>query len=218
MLVVRTASTSGTKTEEAGKKPMHEGPPDPGRGVYLARRIVAALVVLILLVLLVPRACQAFLGPEEEPSSIEPEKSATEEETVGETEGAPVERGTTTEEVSAVSPDDAAHGTDVVAEAEAAEPRWDLEAPLGQGYIIGEVNQTAPVPGFGAAQQAVQPLPPGQPISSAEPIVAEPILSAEPVVAEPTLPAEPIFFEGPIFFEEPLFFEEQPPFFKEEPV
>jgi hypothetical protein len=29
---------------------MHGGPPDPGRGVYLARRIVAVIVVLILLV------------------------------------------------------------------------------------------------------------------------------------------------------------------------
>ena len=41
----------------------------PGRGVYVARRIVAALVVVLLLALLVPRACQAFTGSEEEPGS-----------------------------------------------------------------------------------------------------------------------------------------------------
>jgi hypothetical protein len=94
---------------------MQGGPPDLGPGVYWARRIVAALIVLILLVLLVPRACQAFFGPEEEPSSVEPEKSATEEETVGETEGAPVEGGIG----EAVSPAEAVQGTHV-AEAETA--------------------------------------------------------------------------------------------------
>jgi hypothetical protein len=207
---------------------MHGGPPDPGRGVYLARRIVAAIVVLILLVLLVPRACQAFLGPEEgeEPSSVEPQKSATEEEPVGETEGVPpVERATTGEEVSTV---EAAQGT-YVAEAEVGEIQRDLEAPLEQGYIIAEVNQTAPVPSFGAAQPAVQPLPPGQPILSAEPVVAEPILPAEPIVAEPILPAGPVLPAEPvvgqptlpaepILLDEPLFFEEEPPFFEETPV
>jgi hypothetical protein len=65
---------------------VHGGPPDPGQGVYSARRIVAVLVALILLV---PRACQALLGPQEEPSSGEPEKSATKEEIVDETEGTP---------------------------------------------------------------------------------------------------------------------------------
>ena len=105
-----------------------------------------------------------------------------------------------------------------MAEAEVGEIQRDLEAPLGQGYIIGEVNQTAPVPSFGAAQPAVQPLPPGQPILSAEPIVAEPILPAEPglpaepVVVQPALPAEPILLD------EPLFFEEEPPFVEETPV
>src|SRR5829696_3142056 len=118
---------------------MYGGPPDPGRGVYLARRIVAAIVVVLLLVLVVPRACQAFLGPEEEETGpVESQKSATEEETVGETEAAPVEGGTTGEEVSAV---EAVRGT-YVAEAEVAEIQRDLQAPLGQGYTIDEVNQT----------------------------------------------------------------------------
>src|SRR5215217_6494275 len=178
---------------------MYGHSPDPGRGVYLARRIVAAIVVVLLLVLVVPRAFQAFLGPEEETSSVEPEKSAPQEETIGETEAAPaVEGGTTGEEVSAV--EEAAQGT-YVAEAEAAEIQRDLQAPQGQGYIIGEVNQTAPaaVPSLGAIQPAVQSLPPRQPISSAEPpVVPEPILPAEPpVMAEPILPVEPPVVAGP---------------------
>jgi hypothetical protein len=111
-----------------------------------------------------------------------------------------------------VSPGEAVPGTDVVDEGEAAEPLWDLESPLSQGYIIsGEANQAAPVPAVGAAQQAVQPLPAGPPILPAEPppVVTEPTLSAEPAVAELALPTEPIFFEEPLFLEEPLFFEEE---------
>jgi hypothetical protein len=218
---------------------MQGGPPDLGRGVYWARRIVVALIVLILLVLLVPRACQAFFGPEEAPSSVEPEKSATEEETVGETEGAPVEGGIGEE----VSPVEAAQDM-YVAEAEAAGIQRDLEAPFDQDYITGAVNQTAPVPSFGAAQPAVHPLPLGQPILPAapvaagpilpaapvaagpilpaEPVAAGPILPAAPVVAEPTLPAEPVAaeptFAEPSLLDGALFFEEEPPFFGAMPV
>ena len=52
---------------QRGSRSRGEG--GPGRGVYLARRMVAVLVVLVLLALLVPRACQAFTGSEEEPGS-----------------------------------------------------------------------------------------------------------------------------------------------------
>jgi hypothetical protein len=38
------------------------GPRRKSRGVYTTRRLVAALVVLIVLVLGVTRACQAFVG------------------------------------------------------------------------------------------------------------------------------------------------------------
>jgi hypothetical protein len=55
---------------QGGQEPQRSrGDGGPGRGVYLARRIVAVLVVLVLLALLVPRACQAFTGSEEEPGS-----------------------------------------------------------------------------------------------------------------------------------------------------
>jgi hypothetical protein len=222
---LRTARRAKPREEEAGKKPM-QGGQEPGRGVYLARRIVAALVILLLLIFLVPRACQAFLGPEEESNPVAPEKSPTEEETVSETEGTPAERDIGEE----VGSDESVRST-VVVESEEAETQGDLKAPLDRSYFIGQVNEAAPVPSFGAAQQAIQPLPTGQPILPAEPVVVgpvlpteqiNPILPAEPVIAEPVLPAElvimePIFFEEPIFLNEPLFFEE-PTFFGEEPV
>ena len=203
-----------------------QGGQEPGRGVYLARRIVAALVILLLLIFLVPRACQAFLGPEEESNPVAPEKSVTEEKTVSETEGTPVEREIGEE----VSPSESVRST-VVVESEEAESQEDFEAPLDQSYIIAQVKQAAPVPSFGVAQQAVQPLPTEQPTLPVEPVVVgpvlptepiEPILPEEPVIAEPVLPAEPviaepIFFEEPIFLNEPLFFEE-PTFFEEKPV
>ena len=39
-----------------------KGGQGPGRGIYVARRVIAALVVLLLLILLVPWACQNLLG------------------------------------------------------------------------------------------------------------------------------------------------------------
>ncbi|HZY56600.1 MAG TPA: hypothetical protein VFE09_02235, partial [Rubrobacteraceae bacterium] len=49
------------------------GGQEPGRGVYVVRRIVAVLVVLLLLVLLAPWAWQTLFGQGEEPSSEAPE-------------------------------------------------------------------------------------------------------------------------------------------------
>ena len=59
------------KWMQRGRRPRGEG--RPGRRVYVARRIVAALVVLLLLALLVPRACQALTGSDEEPGSEAPQ-------------------------------------------------------------------------------------------------------------------------------------------------
>src|SRR5918997_1702092 len=46
-----------------------QGGPGPGRGIYVTRRVLAALVVLLLLVLLVPWACQNLIGSGEQPGS-----------------------------------------------------------------------------------------------------------------------------------------------------
>src|SRR5919199_368110 len=120
-----------------------QGGQEPGRGVYLARRIVAALIILLLLIFLVPRACQAFLGPQQEESNtVAPEKSVTEEETTSETAGTPAEREIGEE----VSSGQSARSTTVVVESEEAENQEDLEAPLDLSTTIGQVNQEAAAP------------------------------------------------------------------------
>src|SRR5918995_7387932 len=48
---------------------------EAGRGVYARRRLLAVLVVLLLLALLVPRACQALLGSNEDTGQGEGQRS-----------------------------------------------------------------------------------------------------------------------------------------------
>ena len=67
---------------------MQGGEPDPGRGVYVARRIVAAFILLLLLVLLVPWACQA-LFPERDSGPKAPETAVTDENPATEQASAP---------------------------------------------------------------------------------------------------------------------------------
>jgi hypothetical protein len=76
---------------QRGRRPRGEG--RPGRRVYVARRIVAALVVLLLLALLVPRACQALTGSEDEPASEA--SQVTEVGSAGGEEDTPSEEGST---------------------------------------------------------------------------------------------------------------------------
>src|SRR3954468_8670618 len=70
---------------------------EPGRGVYVVRRIVAALVILLVLALLIPQAWKALRGPGDTGSGTQDtadvessgggdEESDTTEETVGGTE------------------------------------------------------------------------------------------------------------------------------------
>jgi len=51
----------------------------PGRSIYLVRRIMVALIALLLLILLVPRACEALLGTGDEQSTEAPETADVEE-------------------------------------------------------------------------------------------------------------------------------------------
>ncbi len=210
----------------------------PGQGVYLARRIVGIIVILVLLVLLVPRACQAFWGPEEEPSSVVPETSATDEDSADDAEEVLAHR----EVADEVSPDETARSADIGGDEDGENQQGlegtvifadlppGLEAPLDQGAILSDVHEAALVPDVGASQQAVQPLPFAEPSLPAEPAVfAEPMLPAEPAVfGEPILPAEPVIFGEPILptelitLEEPIFLEEaaffEGPIFWEEPT
>src|SRR5215211_6382741 len=54
-----------------------------GRDVYVRRRILAVLVVLLLLALLVPRACQALLGSNEDTGPREHQKAGAPETATG---------------------------------------------------------------------------------------------------------------------------------------
>lgn len=73
------------------------GPRRPGREVYMIRRLVAVLVILLLFILLLTRACSAGSG--EKPTPRVPEKpSVTSEYTTNDT-------GETTEQgITSVSP------------------------------------------------------------------------------------------------------------------
>jgi len=215
-----------------------QGGRGPGHGVYLARRIVGVLVILVLLVLLVPRACQALWGPEEEPSSLVPETSATDEESARDAEVVPAHRevadnistAETTRRVDIGGDADGENQQDLEGSTTFADLPVAFEAPLDQGASLGDVNEATQVPGIGVNQQAVQSLPFVEPLLPAEPVVfAEPVLPVEPdvfaapilppepdVFAEPILPTELIPSEEPIPFEEGAFFEE--PIFWEEPT
>src|SRR5829696_3671332 len=75
-----------------------QGGQGPGRGIYIARRIAVVPIFLILLILLVPRACDALLGTREEQSSEAPETANVTEE-----EATPVQEEITEREEVAVS-------------------------------------------------------------------------------------------------------------------
>jgi hypothetical protein len=177
-----------------------QGPQEPGRGVYLARRIVALLIILLVLILLVPRACQALLGPGEEESSgpTVPETSVTEESTTGLTEetaqqGSTAGGGETNVEVSisetasgaGAGEEESVQALDMQAAADLTGTAVSFEAPItpiSESAITDmNINQPAPLPEVGLQQQEV----------------------VQPVTFE-----EPVFFEESPFFEEPMFLEE----------
>jgi hypothetical protein len=173
-----------------------QGGQDPGRGVYVVRRIVAVLVILLLLVLLGPRACQAILGPQggsdtgdtEAPEeTTEVASSAGEEETVPDeetvistetaTEQADIADGRETEDSMEIAGDESLEAQYIGTELDLVGVAVGLEAP------VGDLTQTAPVPDLGAQQVP-----------------------------------QPVAFEGPIPFEDPAFFGEDPAFFGEDPA
>ena len=188
---------------------------EPGRGVYAARRI-AALVILVLLVLLVPRAYQALFGPGEEPGPGAPGRTITSEDTVGGAENTVVEQERivgSRPEVSETEPQGATGGTvggaetgegealNVEAATNLAAVIPGPEVAVAGDNVIGSASteqQTPPVPSVGTSIQ----LPPPPQEQAIQPVAFE----------------EPIFFERPIFFEEePIPFAE-PVLFEENPV
>jgi hypothetical protein len=195
------------------------------RSVYLVRRIVAALVILLLLALFVPQACQALFGSggtgsgaqdtaDVNSSSGDDEENATNEETDDATEEVAIQEDATnhaTEEQSDSSGESgASDGTrrsfgGVEANEDEysgienieidAEPAGAAEVP--EEVAIGEVDEVGPIPVIDAGgQQPIQPMLPVE--------WTVPVGSITPI--EPAILAEPIAAEVPIVPEEPIFY------------
>jgi len=225
--------------EGVGRKPMQGGEPDPGRGVYVARRIVAAFILLLLLVLLVPWACQA-LFPERDSGPKAPETAVTDEDTATEQASAPdnssdgggVDEGNTGRATSTLEADEneSSELPNVEVAVDLTGVITGLEADASEGGIVDSAPPPAPVPS--TDNQQVQPIPQEtvQPVAQqqaaqpslqqqVQPITqqVQPVAFEEPIFfREPTLFERPAFFREPLFFEEPVFFEG--PYVFEEPI
>jgi hypothetical protein len=197
-----------------------QGGQGPGRGVYVARRILAALVVLILLVLLVPWACQNFLGSGE--GSGTSETADVDSSDDGGEEAAKDQEVDTDEEAST---DAGVEGVDTSRDSDSGETGAeddqdsdDAEVDEDGGASNIELDSLGFVPSFEAAG-AVEQIPPapGPDAGNLQPIApAEPVLPVEPTVpVEPVFLAEPAFFEDPFLFQDPYLFED--PFYFEDP-
>jgi len=205
--------------EGVGRKPMQGGEPDPGRGVYVARRIVAAFILLLLLVLLVPWACQA-LFPERDSGPKAPETAVTDEDTATEQASAPdnssdgggVDEGNTGRATSTLEADEneSSEVPNVEVAVDLTGVITGLEADASEGGIVDSAPPPAPVPN--TDNQQVQPIPQEtvQPVAQQQ--AAQPSLQQQ--VQPITQQVQPVAFEEPIFFREPTLFE-RPTFFRE---
>ena len=207
-----------------------------GRVVYVVRRILAVLVILLLLALLVPQACQALLGSRDGTGSGaqdtadvdnsgdggSEEENATNEETFGgadEVAGQEDATDNQSDSGETAASDGALRTSD---DAETSEDEYagvetlELDAGLaGAGELledvaIGEVDQIGPIPVFYAgSQQTIQPPAPVEPVVLGEPIApVEPIIPVEPIApVDPSVYAEPIPFEYLAYYEDPAYYE-----------
>src|SRR5215203_2485708 len=165
-----------------------QGDQEPGRGIYVVRRILVALVVLLLLVLLVPRACESLFGAGDEQGSetsetadVESSGEGDEEESVTEEEAAPLQEEIAELEDVAVSGSDEDDTSEAASEDENDEvANIELEAGLvgpvtgfeeiaGGGEVVG-IPQEVPLVGAGL-QEPLPPIAPQEPLLVGEPLV-----------------------------------------------
>jgi hypothetical protein len=208
-----------------------------GRGVYVVRRILAVLVLLLLLALLVPQAYQALLGPREETGSglqESPEMGGSGNDGNYEEGASNGVAGSVADEVAKQDDDpgnsshngetglsDSVVGTsrgletseDVYRGEESVETDAVLIGMVDvfEELAVGEVDQTVPTPVVDAyGQQA------SQPISSAEPMATVDLLaSTEPTIVEGAIfPSYPTYYDYPIYYEDPyLVYHEYPTYY-----
>ena len=193
-----------------------QGGPGPGRGIYVTRRVLAALVVLLLLVLLVPWACQNLIGSREQPGSESSETADVDSSDEGAEEAAKDEEAVTDEDSGAERADTVRGSDSETGSGDDEEGFGDEEDggaseveldPLGSvaGFeAVGGAGQIPPTLDLGAANQlAIQPVAPTEPV-----FLALPPAPAESLVpVEPIIPAEPPLFEDPSLFGDPFPFE-----------
>jgi hypothetical protein len=142
-----------------------------GRGVYVRRRILAVLVVLLVLALLIPRACQALLESDEATGSREDRKTGAAETATGDhaknadtekagTKDAPSNRG-----VPYIDKDDkgGAGSEDVSGTEGGDEAAPDLAAMIVGPAVIGgdEVSDVEVAAGGGSRTDETPQIPAG---------------------------------------------------------
>jgi hypothetical protein len=151
-----------------------QGGQGPGRSIYIVRRIVAGVVVLLVLALVGTWACQSFLKPNPESASEAPEStsvssSSTEETVIG--------------EGSAMSPEESVASREAPEKKPQASTQGSTESP--------EVVSLAPAP-VASAFEAPEVLPPvASPGNTSPPeeITPPPISNAPPSLPLPSPPA-----------------------------
>lgn len=217
----------------AGRPLRPNGEGDPGRSVYIARRIVAALAVLLLLVLFGNWAWHKFLGPGEQQGSETPEapnnigsssggeRSVTEEGSAGNTEEIVAPKESHNESLQSVA-EAGTEGNDIGSPEDIDSVATLVEAPLPTVPVASPTIPWTPETALGA------PTPPNSPSLLPPPIQTQDTYINLSAQIPQTLPGDiqPPLVE-PIAFEEPLpsvgtgVFEEEAPLwgtgFEEEP-
>jgi hypothetical protein len=195
-----------------------------GRGVYVVRRILAVLVLLLLLALLVPQAYQALLDARDETGSgVKETADVSGSKSDGSYEKGALNRATGSVAEDVAKQDDdlgnpshngetglSAAGTSRSVETsegeeyggrESIESGADLTgvANVFEEVAVGEGGQTVANPVVDAVGQQ-----PFQPMLPAEPTVTVDLLSSvEPISLDAIFPQDQTYYDYPIYYEDP---------------
>jgi hypothetical protein len=207
---------------------MNEQP--TGQWVYLVRRILAVLVILLLVALLIPHAYQALVGLRGETGLgvQEPSDMGDSDNNGSYDEGA--SNGVASSVADDVAKQDedasdslsssgqtgvsdgaatASRGRETsedygVAESDEANPDLAGVADISDEVAVGEVEQTVPTPVVDVgSQQSSQLILPAEQVGPLELLA-----SAEPIIFEDTItPQDPTYYDYPVYYEEPAYYD-----------
>jgi hypothetical protein len=200
-----------------------------GRGVYVVRRILAVLVLLLLLALLVPQAYQALLGPRDETGSGVQETAVVgsfgddegQEEDVLNGETAGVADKVAEQEDDSDNPSHSgeasvgegaaktSRGLETSDDEYGGEESIELDADLVrvaevfEEVAVGDVDQTVPTPVIDAGdQQSIQPIVPVDLLATAEPVMSEDVIIPQGL----TYYDYPVYYEDPAYYDYPIYY------------